>query len=97
MAGGFGDEGVLETLFDTAKHLLSIQDPRSLEEIIAPLEEAIAIGGDVTLDLIHRLLDTVHGIYEDTTESVGRVIDLISPVNASSSHSISLKPPSQLH
>ncbi|KAL7800601.1 hypothetical protein V8C43DRAFT_210669 [Trichoderma afarasin] len=76
-----------DTLCDAVKSVLRIEDPRSCEEIIASLKEA----GNETFDQIYQLLDTI-------ARDVAAVITHSTHLgNASSSHSMSLKPPSQLH
>ncbi|KKP01894.1 hypothetical protein THAR02_06013 [Trichoderma harzianum] len=95
--------GLAEAIFDEVKSKLGIQDPRSLEETIASLEEA----GNETFNQFCQLLDTFRredkGPAGGTIDSLGvgnissldlaSSIDLIiNLVNTSSFHLISLKP-----
>ncbi|PKK49886.1 hypothetical protein CI102_5623 [Trichoderma harzianum] len=89
--------GNAEAVFDEVKSLLGIQDPRSLAEIIVSLEEAVILGGNETIDKIYQLLEMICGISQETAEAIGSFVDSIMPPNTSSSHSISLKLPCQLH
>ncbi|KAH0528784.1 hypothetical protein TsFJ059_003600 [Trichoderma semiorbis] len=82
-----GDPAFEEAIFNAVKLVLGIEDPRSSEEIIAYLKEA----GIETFDQIYQLLDTI-------ARDVAAGLTLSTHLgNASSSHSISLKPASQLH